>query len=85
MFKTIMTLFVLFGVQAALGGSAEINVQGSDTRKYISMWTPEGYVSIETRKLPVTAIRIENDCGKVILDTYMLRSSEKELLKALEK
>lgn len=76
-------LFILLA-GSAFAGTADVLIQGSDTRKFISMWTPEGYVSIETRKEPVPAIRIENERGRVIIDTYMLKSSERELLKALE-
>lgn len=79
------TLLFLFLAASAFAGTADVNIQGSDTRKYISAWTPDGFVDIEIRKLPVPAIRIENEHGRVILDTYMLKSSEKELLKALEK
>lgn len=69
---------------ASLAGEADINIQGNSTRKFISMWTPDGYVDMEIRTQPVHAIRIENEHGRVILDTYMTKSSKEKLLKALE-
>lgn len=78
-------LAILLTSATALAGSAEINVQGTDTRKYISFWTPDGYATAEVRKLPVPAIRIEDECGRVILDTYFQKSSAKELADILSK
>jgi hypothetical protein len=78
------TLLFCILASASFAGQADINIQGTESRKFISMWTPDGYVDMEIRKYPVTQIRIENEHGRVILDTYMTKSSKEALLKALE-
>lgn len=76
-------LAILLTSAAAVAGTADFSVQGNDTRKYISFWTPDGYATAEVRKLPVPAIRIEDECGRVILDTYFTTKSSKESFKSL--
>lgn len=78
------TLAILLLTSAAANaGLADASFQGTPARKYISAWTPDGYVDIEIRQQPVPAIRIENEYG-VILDTYFTTKSSKEAFKAFE-
>lgn len=80
------TLAILLLTSAAAhAGLADASFQGTPTRQYISAWTPDGYVDIEIRKVPVPAIRIENEHGRVILDTYSTKQSAKELIEILSK
>lgn len=75
--RTLLAL--LLTSAATFAGTADFVVQGNETRKYISFWTPDGYCDMEIRKQPVPAIRIENEDGKVILDTYVTPKSGKQL------
>lgn len=78
-------LAILLTSAAAVAGTADFSVQGSDARKYISFWTPDGYATAEVRKLPVPAIRVEDECGRVILDTYFTPKAGKDLFDILAK
>lgn len=64
---------------AACAGLADAAYQGTPTRCYISFWTPDGYQTAEIRQQPVPAIRIEDENGRVILDTYFTTRKPKEI------
>jgi hypothetical protein len=79
-----LTVLLLTSV-VSFAGTADILFQGTPTRQYISFWTPDGYQTAEIRKLPVPAIRVEDENGRVVLDTYFNTRSSRQIFDPSQK